>query len=127
MDNRNKLKESKNKDIENQLTQELNEYYESALETYKTKVESITRILEQDELIKLLYDHKLEAIMNFNKVFNNHQETLSNTTNLNSYNKSKKLLEIEIEKFESRQLESNMHKSDQLCQKLLSESYAPVN
>jgi hypothetical protein len=122
----NKTKESRTKDIDPQLKQELTEHFETALNMYKSKLDAITRVIEQDELIKTLYDHKLDAINNFNKILNNHQEAFSQTNNLNSYNSTRKLLEMEIDKLESKQLDQNILKSDQLCQKLLNDSYTPV-
>jgi hypothetical protein len=126
MDNKNKLKESRNKDIDPQLKQELNEHFENALNIYKSKVDSMTRVLEQDELIKILYDHKLDAIANFNKVLSSNQEAFGSTNGLSGYNSTRKLLEMEIEKIETRQLDLNVSKSEQLCQKQLNDSYAPI-
>jgi hypothetical protein len=126
MDNKNKLKESRNKEIDPQLKQDLNDHFDNALNSYKNKVESMSRVLEQDELIKILYDHKLEAITNFNKVLNSNQDAFSITSSLSAYNSTRKLLELEIDKIETRQLDLNVSKSEQLCQKLLTDSYTPV-
>jgi hypothetical protein len=122
----NKHKDGKNSKENLVINQEIKDHYENALNTYRTKVEAITRVLEQDELIKLLYEYKLEALMNYNKIFNNFADTFNNPLYLSWYNTTKKDLEQKISKSEDRQLESNIIKSEQLCQRLLSESYAPV-
>jgi hypothetical protein len=128
MDNKYKdPKDLKNSKENSLINQEIKNHYESALNNYSTKVEAITRVLEQDELIKLLYEYKLEALMNYNRIFNNNADSFGNSLYLSWYNTSKKDLEQEIAKIEDRQLESNIIKSEQQCKKLLSESYAPVS
>ncbi len=84
-------------------------------------------MLEQDELVKKLYEIKLESMMLFNKIFTLNQDTFNNSEYLSWYNSEKRKLEEEINKLEARQLEINVNNSISLCENLLTTSYAKVN
>lgn len=78
-------------------------------------MEKFTDVVEQDELIKYLYDYKLEAMMIFNKVFNLNQDTFNNTIYSSMFNNSLRNLESEISKRESKICDDNYNNSVKLC------------
>jgi len=79
-------------------------------------LEKFNDVVEQDELIKYLYEYKLEAMMIFNKLFNLNQDTFNNTSYSSMFNSSLRNLESEISKKESKICDDNYNRSLKLCE-----------
>lgn len=83
--------------------------------------------MEQEDIVRRLYDFKLEAMMRFNSIFNFNQDTFNNSQYLAKFNEKKRALESEISKCESKLMDKNLQISSQVCFKLLEESYKELN
>jgi len=79
-------------------------------------LEKLTDVFEQDELIKLLYEFKLDALIIFNKLFNLNQDTFNNTTYSSLFNSFLRNLESEISQRESKICDENSNKSLKICE-----------
>lgn len=91
-------------------------YYNRAINSYSNNLEIFNDVVEQDELIKLLYEYKLDAMMLFNKLLNLNQDTFNNTTYSSLFNNSLRNLELEISKKESKICDDNYNRSVRLCE-----------
>ena len=65
--------------------------------------------------------------MLFNKIFTLNQDTFNNSEYLSWYNAEKRKLEEEINKLETKQMETNYNISINYCEDILSSSYSKVN
>jgi Zn-finger protein len=83
-------------------------------------------VQEQEDLIKALYLFKLEALTNYNKIYNFNQDTFNNSQYLAWYNENKRQLESQISSKEARLLEGNIKESEIMCQNLLVEGYETI-
>ena len=91
------------------------------------KLDTLTHVMEQEEIVRRLYDFKLEAMMRFNEIFSFDQDTFSNSQYLAKYNEKKRVLESEISKLELKAMEKNLKKSSLYCTNLLHESYKVID
>ena len=87
------------------------------MDSYSNNLEKLDDVVEQDELIKSLYEYKLQAMMIFNKLFNLNQDTFNNTTYSSLFNSYLRNLESEISKKEKKICDDNFNKSLNLCEK----------
>jgi hypothetical protein len=87
---------------------------------------AINEVNEQDEVIRKIYCFKLEAIMNYNRIFILNQDTFNNSEYLSWYNNSKRNLESEIAKYETNIIDKNLTKSYEHCMNLLNDYYNEV-
>jgi hypothetical protein len=122
-----------NKTIPNFLTifnavieNDIQHFYDSALKLYTTNIESLSVVMESEEIIKRLYEYKLEAIMKYNTIFNFDQDTFNNSEYFAKYKEKKRLLESEISKYESKIIDKNYNESYNMCEKLLEDSYKEI-
>ncbi len=116
-------------DIVNYKNKSLN-YFRDAQkkinDSNKMKSDNLS-IKEKDEISKILYDHKLESQIRFNKILNINQDILINRTYSECFLKNRNILEAEIDKLIIRSLDENDTKCDNLCSKLLRENYKDVS
>ena len=82
--------------------------------------------MEQDELIKHLYEFKLDAMMIFNKLLNLNQDTFNNTSYLSLFNNSLRNLESEISRRESKVCDDNYNRSVKLCESQVLECFEGI-
>lgn len=113
--------------MDNLINNDIQEFYEKALKTYFNKIETLNAVMEQEEIVRKLYDFKLEAMLRYNQIFNFDQDSFNNTQYLAKYNEKKRILESEILKCESKIIEKNSKDSSLDCSKLLEESYKSLN
>jgi hypothetical protein len=111
---------------DNLITKDINEFYEKALNSYKNNLSKIESIMEGDELIKTLFEHKMDAILIYNKLFYFNQDTFNNSQYLAWYNDYKRKLESEIANIETKISDKNMEASSQHCQILIIEGYKTI-
>ncbi len=109
------------------INNDVHEFYEKAIKSYLNRLETLTNVMEQEEMVRRLYDFKLEAIMRFNQILNFDQDIFNNSQYLAKYNEKKRALESEISKCESKVMDKNQKISSQVCSKLLEESYKELN
>lgn len=104
----------------------MNNFYEKSLETYKENISHINSILEGDELIKLLFEYKMEALIIYNKIFYYNQDTFNNSQYLALYNDQKRKLESDIANIETKISDKNLEASSKFCSDLMSEVFGPL-
>lgn len=109
------------------MGKDIQEHFENALNKYNDNIKHLNAINEQDEVIKLLYQYKLDAISAFNKIFALNQDTFNNSSYLSWYNNSKRTLESEIATKENEVLRNNEAQSAVLCKELVEQGYKEVN
>ncbi len=91
------------------------------------KINNLSGVVqEQEDLIKALYLLKLEALTNYNKIYNFNQDTFNNSQYLAWYNENKRQLESEISSKQANLLEANINLSEIMCQNLLEEEYQTI-
>jgi len=112
---------------DNIIKKDIDLYYNRALNCYCNYIEKFKEVVEQDELIKYLYDYKLDALMIFNKVFNLNQDTFNNTTYSSLFNNSLRNLESEISKRESKLCHDNNNQSIKLCESEVQKCFEGIN
>jgi hypothetical protein len=83
-------------------------------------------VYEQEELIKKLFNIKLESMTIFNKIFNFNQDTFNNSQYMVKYNEYKRNLETEFSKYEGIALEKNKGKCSERCNELLKICYEGI-
>lgn len=101
-------------------------HYNRALKSYVDNIDNFNEVLEQDELIKNLFQFKLEAMMIFNKLLNLNQDTFNNSTYSSWFNNSLRNLESEISKKESKKCEDNINKSSNFCKSEITKYFSPI-
>ncbi len=109
--------------LDHVINNDIQEFYEKALKAYINKIDTLNTVIEQEEIVRRLYDFKLEAMLRFNQIFNFDQDSFNNTQYLAKYNEKKRALESEIAKCESKVIDKNLKKSSYECSKLLEESF----
>lgn len=108
------------------INKDIQEFYDKAFLNYQKNISSITEVMEQEVLIKNLYEYKLDAMMIFNKIFNFNQDTFNNSEYLSRYNENRWKLQEEISKTEAKIVDQNFNKSSVLCQDILKNAYNPI-
>lgn len=111
---------------DNIIKKDIEYYYNRALNSYKNNLDKFNDVVEQDELIKYLYEYKLEAMMIFNKLFNLNQDTFNNTTYSSMFNSSLRNLESEISKKESKICDDNYNRSLKLCESQIKKCFENI-
>jgi hypothetical protein len=105
------------------INKDIQEFFEKALKIYSENVSKLKGVMEQEDIVKKLYEFKLEAMMIFNQIFNFNQDTFNNSEYLARYNERKRNLEAEISKCESKVIDRNMSETYELCREILNNSY----
>jgi hypothetical protein len=82
--------------------------------------------MEGDELIRKLFDLKIEATMVYNQLFYFNQDTFNNSQYFSWYNDYKRKLESEIANIETKLSDKNMEASSHHCHTLILEGYKSI-
>lgn len=110
------------------IQKDIKDYYEKAMLAYKYKTSKMNdQIYEQEEIIKYLYDYKLESFMIYNKLIQLNSDTFSNPSYLNQFHDNRKKLEAEINKLEEKIAQNNIEKTTDLCKTTLKVEYKDIN
>lgn len=110
------------------IQKDIKDYFEKALNFYKHKTYKLNKqIYEQEDLIKYLYDYKLDSLMIYNKLLQLNSDTFSNTNYLSLFEETKKLLEEEISKLEEKFISNNVESTSNLCRDLFKTEYKEIN
>lgn len=115
---------------------DINNYKEKSLFGFKESIKKMldadrikseeNRLKEKDELMKCLYDFKLEAEMKYKKLLNINQEILITRNYFDCFTRNGQVLETETEKIIQKTLMDNSDKCDLYCNKILRENYKDV-
>lgn len=110
------------------INKDIKDYYEKALIKFKTSTKKLSEnIFEQEDIIKYIYDYKLDSLMIYNKLFQLNQDTFSNFHYLDMFNQNKDKLEHEMSKFEEIIVKTNLEKSNTLCRELLKNEFKEID
>jgi hypothetical protein len=108
------------------IKKDVDEFYSHALKIFNENVSKINEAMEQEDIVKQLYQFKLESMMLYNQIFNFNQDTFNNSEYMSWYNNSKRNLEVEIAEIESKVFDHNLNKSFILCQKFIQHYYGKI-
>lgn len=108
------------------INKDIKEYYERGLNLYQENISSFYGVIEQEEIIKKIYEFKTESMNTFNTIFTFNQDTFNNSEYLSWYNNSKRNLDAEITKHDTELISDNETKSAQMCKTLVEDSYSEV-
>lgn len=112
-------------------------YKNKALQAFKENLKKLNdsdrikteenRLREKEDLVKHLFDFKLDAEMKFNKLLYVNPDILLNKAYSECFHKNKESLESEIDKMLQKAVSENNEKCDNYCNKVLREGYKDVN
>jgi hypothetical protein len=108
---------------DNLIQKDLKFYFDQAVDNYTKSVENLPQVIEQEDLVKRLYEYKLETITKFNQIFTFNQDILNNSEYLSKYNEARRNLDSEIIKHESKLVDRNLNRSSEYCQELLKKHF----
>lgn len=110
------------------IQKDVKDYYEKSINHYKLKTNQKTKkIYEQYDLIKILYEIKLESLMIYNKLLQINPDTFTNIIYLNIFNQNKILLEDEISKLEEKISGKNLENSININKDLSKTEFKEIN
>lgn len=115
-------------DIQSYKNKALNSFKENLkklMDSDRLKSEDL-KLKEKEDLLKFLYDFKLDAQMKFTKILYVNQDILINPTYSECFMKSKDSLEVEIERILQKTISDNNEKCDNFCNKNLRDNYKEV-
>ncbi len=84
------------------------------------------KLKEKEDLLKCLYEYKLEAEMKYNKILCINQDILVNQTYSDCFLKNKEELQNEIDRIILKALVDNNERCDNYCNKIMKENYKNV-
>jgi hypothetical protein len=110
------------------IQKDIKDYFEKALNHYKLKTSNKTKkVYEQYDLVKMLYEHKLESLMIYNKLLQVNADTFTNFSYLNLFNENKILLEEEITKLEEKFSLNNLESSSNVNKDIVKNEFKDIN
>lgn len=108
------------------INKDIKDYYDKALLKFRVTAKKWNNVMDQDDLVKNIYDAKLESLLIYNKLFYLNSDTFANNQYLTIFIDNKEVLEEEMLKIEKRILDNNTSKSQVLCKDILKEDYKEV-
>jgi hypothetical protein len=109
------------------INKDIEDFYHRALTEYEKKLATLNDVMEQEEIVKHLYEFKFEAMMKYNKIFNFNQDAFSNSQYLAKYNEYKRKIEEDISNYETKIIDFNQKESTDKCQDLIKNSFQNIN
>jgi hypothetical protein len=108
------------------IKQDIQEYYNKAIEKYKINVKVIKEIYEQELLTKMLLDTKMESLLIYDKFLNLNSETFTNDRYYQWYHTNRDRLEEEMNKIQNKLLSENIEKSKRYSQEIAKKEYKDI-
>ena len=110
----------------NVIKNDINEFKNNALNSYNKNLLSLNDNLNEEELIKSLYNFKVDAMDKLNDIFKINVDTFNNNEYLSWFNEVKRELEEKIEENEEQKININNETINQFNKKLLNENYQTI-
>jgi DNA repair exonuclease SbcCD ATPase subunit len=110
----------------NVIKNDINEFKNNALNSYNKNLLSLNDNLNEEELIKSLYNFKVDAMDKLNDIFKINVDTFNNNEYLSWFNEVKRELEEKIEENEEKKININNETINQFNKKLLNENYQTI-
>jgi hypothetical protein len=113
--------------FENLINNDLNIFKNDALSYFKTEMNKLDQIENEEYLIPKIYQIKIDSIEIFNHIYNLNHVLFNNFQYKYMYNKAKSELEKKFTELENQKLLENLNKSETFCNKLLNDLYEEIN
>ena len=110
----------------NVIKNDINEFKNNALNSYNSNLLNLNNNLNDEELIKSLYNFKVESIEKLNDIFRINVDTFNNNEYLSWFNEAKRELEENFEEQEEKRINLNNETNNQFNKKLLNEIYQTI-
>ena len=113
--------------FENLVNNDLNIFKNDALSYFKTEMNKLDQIENEENLIPKIYQIKIDSIEIFNHIYNLSHDLFNNYQYKHMYNKAKSELEKKFTELENQKLLENLNKSEKFCNELLNNLYEEIN
>lgn len=111
----------------NKLIQnDIEEFKTEALNSYNRNILNLKDVLEEEELIKTLYNFKLDSMNKFNDIYKINVDTFNNSEYLSWFNDAKREIEQNIEEQEEKKMNLNLEDSNRQNKELLEDTYKDI-
>ncbi len=108
------------------IKNDINEFKNNALNSYNSNLLNLNNNLNDEELIKSLYNFKVESMEKLNDIFRINVDTFNNNEYLSWFNEAKRELEENFEEQEEKRINLNNETNNQFNKKLLNEIYQTI-
>jgi len=105
------------------INKDIEQYFKKAVLNYKQRTSALKECMEQDELIKLLYDYRYNSMLIFNKCEQLNPDVINNPSYNHIYGNSRRALEDEFSKEESNVIDKNLSNCKKICVDVLKNEY----
>ena len=113
--------------FENLINNDLNLFKNDALSYFKTEINKLDQIENEEYLIPKIYQIKIDSIEIFNHIYNLNHDLFNNYQYKHMYNKVKSELEKKFTELENQKMLENLNKSEKFCNELLNDLYEEIN
>ena len=111
---------------EETIRNDIEDFKTKALDSYNKNINTLGDIFETEDLIKTLFNFKLEAIGGYNEIFKKHPDTFNNSEYLSWYNDAKREIEEKMDNMELSKLDENNTKASNICKEVLEKEYERI-
>ena len=111
----------------NLINNDLQMYKQKAINFYMNEIGKMNKVENDENLIRNIYQSKINAMEKFNEVYNLNIDTFNNPEYKTWYTKAKTDLEKKFMEIENQKIQENDNNSMQLCQQLLDKHYSIIN
>ena len=111
---------------EEKIRQDIDKYKTKAIENFNKNIVGISEICDTEELIKTIFQFKLDAISLYNEIFKTHPDTFNNTEYLSWYNDAKREIEDKMDNSEMNKIDEINTKANLLCKDILNREYEQI-
>jgi len=105
------------------VEKDIDSYLKKAMINFKNRTSELKGCMEQEELIKLLYDYRYSSMLLFNKCEQLNPDITTNSAYNHKYGTARRTLEDEILKEESNIVDRNLANCKKLCEEVLKAEY----
>lgn len=111
---------------EETIRNDIEDFKTKALDSYNKNINTLGDIFETEDLIKTLFNFKLDAIGRYNEIFKKHPDTFNNSEYLSWYNDAKREIEEKMDNMELSKLDENNTKASNICKEVLEKEYERI-
>jgi hypothetical protein len=110
------------------IQKDIKDYYDKAIFNFKSKIKKFeNKIYEQAELVKHIYNYKLESHMIFDKIYYINSDVYIDPNYLKLFKETKNDLEKELRKIEEKFLNVNINKTTNQCREKIKFEFKEIN
>ncbi len=110
------------------IEKDIKDYYEKAVCNFKQKTKFLeSKLYEQEDLYKHIFEYKLESLMIYNKIYYQSTDVFADPNYNRVFLEVKSKLDREITKIEEKLINNNLDKTNNRCRELIKGEFKEIN